>query len=493
MSLERYRSIIPDFPGFTAAVNTVEPTTFRVRGRGPAAADLVDGLSGRGFEIEPVGEIERYFVVRSEPGSIGQTVEHWLGQLHVQQAVMALPSLALHPEPGDRVLDLCAAPGGKTTHLAELMGGRGTLVAVDAQEKRIRGLLANLYRLGCSNAVVVAADGRRLRTGAAFDRVLVDAPCTGEGNCRRGGGPRTSSGGKFRRYVVSVQEALLRRAIRLTRPGGVLVYSTCTFAPEENEAVLDRVLRDEPVVCEPIPLDLPHAAGVLEWEGQRYHDQVENAWRVYPHQLDSGGLFMARLRRLDGPHRATPSREMTSGPERDVGWSRIPSAFPGEDESNAAHTVRRALHELEYKFGIHRGRLEEGGWLLRADHIWWFTAEAWPWPGWGDPVNPESRVVSVGLRAIRITSSGVVIPTNDFFLRWGGEVSAERTISLEPADLAKVLRGERIAAPGRDPGPHVLALHGQPVGRGMVGPDGVRAEVQTAHAERLLAILRGYS
>src|SRR5688572_2908001 len=128
MSLERYRPIITDFSRFTDTVNTVEPVTFRARGGGSHAADLEDRLRGRGFELAPVRGLDGYFAVRSGPGSVGQTLEHWLGQLHVQQAVMALPSLALDPQPGERVLDLCAAPGGKTTHLSELMAGSGSLV-----------------------------------------------------------------------------------------------------------------------------------------------------------------------------------------------------------------------------------------------------------------------------------------------------------------------------------------------------------------------------
>jgi NOL1/NOP2/sun family putative RNA methylase len=484
MAFERYRSIIADFARFTDTVNTVEPVTFRVPGGRSGAADLEGRLRSYGFELEELPGLDGYFAVRSGPGSVGQTLEHWLGRLHVQQAVMALPPLALGPRPGERVLDLCAAPGGKTTHLSELMGRRGPLVAVDPQEKRIRGLLANLYRLGCSNAVVVAADGRRLPTGALFDRVLVDAPCTGEGNCRRGGGPRTSSGGKFRRYVVGAQEALLRRAVQLTRPGGVIVYSTCTFAPEENEAVLDRVLRDEHVSCEPISLDLPHDPGILDWDGQRYHDDVENAWRVYPHHLDSGGLFMARLRRLGGP--AARSAE---GGRSDAGWSPVPVAFPGEDPLAATRTVDRALHELEFTFGISRERLRAGDWLLRADHIWAQTAEEWPWPGWGDPIDPSARVVSVGLRTIRVTTGGAVVPTNDFFVRWGGELGPDRTIALEPSELMRLLGGEQLPAEGRAFGSYGLSVRGEVLGRGVVWTGGLRAEIQRAHAERLLPLL----
>src|SRR5690606_31952503 len=163
---------------------------------------------------------------------------------------------------------------------------------------RIRGLLGNLYRLGHPNVLVVAADGRNLPEGALFDRALVDAPCSAEGNLRRQGGRVGPRDPGFVAHVTEVQEALLRRAIALVRPGGVIVYSTCTVAPEENEGILDRVLADAPVRVEPIRLEAPHAPGLEGWEGRSFRPEVRDAWRVCPDHLDSGGLFMARLRRL---------------------------------------------------------------------------------------------------------------------------------------------------------------------------------------------------
>ncbi len=185
MTLERYREIVDDWDRFWEVSHTPEPITFRVRAGLIAPSELTSRLRSKGFRLEPVDELEDYFRVIEGPGSVAQTIEYWLGLLHIQQAVMGLPALALSPRPGDRVLDLCSAPGGKTTHLSELMGEEGPLVAVDSKEKRIRGLLGNLYRMGYLNVIVIAADGRQLPSAAGFDRVLVDAPCSGEGNYRR--------------------------------------------------------------------------------------------------------------------------------------------------------------------------------------------------------------------------------------------------------------------------------------------------------------------
>ena len=267
MTLERYRPLVGEWERFLAAHRSPEPVTLRVRSGRISTAALTDRLGRAGFRVEPVAGLDAYLRLAPGAGPVAQTVEHWLGLFHVQQAVMALPTLALGVSAGERVLDLCAAPGGKTTHLAELMGETGPLIAVEPKEKRIRGLLGNIYRLGYRNVIVVAGDGRTLPEGVSFDRVLVDAPCSGEGNYRRRAGrlpPRTA---EFSRYVTRVQEALLRHAVRLTKPGGTIVYATCTYAPEENEAVVDRVLRDAPVTVAEIPLGLPHSPGLTAWAG----------------------------------------------------------------------------------------------------------------------------------------------------------------------------------------------------------------------------------
>lgn len=495
MVLERYRDIVPDWPGFEEAVRTREPVTFRVR-RALASADaVIRRLEKAGFGVEPVAGVNGFFRIREAPYSVAHTIEHWRGFLHVQQAVMGLPSLALAPAEGDRVLDMCSAPGGKTAHLSELMNESGPLVAVDPKEKRLRGLMGNLYRMGLTNVIVVAADGRRLPGGATFDRVLVDAPCSGEGNCRRSDGRPAPRRARFTAYVTTLQEELLRRAIELTRPGGTIVYSTCTFAPEENEAVLDRVLRDAPVSIEPIPLHAPHAPGLESWNGRKFSDGIRHAWRVYPHHLDSGGLFMARLRRHDEaadvsrPSVGGPSDRPPSGVRRSSGWSAIPAAFPGHDEAAARARIEAALYELEHRFGYPGGWLAEMGWMVRKNHIWAHTAGEWPVAAWGGGGAGGWRVVSVGLRALRGAAGGLETPSSHFLTRWASMISPERRILVDAEQLRILLEGGTLPGEELPRGPVALAWNDVVLGRGMVGGRGLSHELGKPRARSLLRLL----
>lgn len=477
-AFDRYREIIPDWETFLEAIRSPEPITLRARRNLIERESLARRLEDRGFRLTSVAGLDDYLKVLDGPGSAAQTLEHWLGLFHIQQAVMALPSLALAPEAGDRVLDLCAAPGGKTTHLAELMEDRGPLVAVDPKEKRLRGLMGNVFRLGVPNVLVIAADGRELPSGARFDRVLVDAPCSAEGNARRKGGepsPRTDC---FQDYATSLQEALLRRAVQLTRPGGTIVYSTCTFAPEENEGVVDAVLRDTSVTLRPIPLELPHEPGLTSWGEREFVPAMDRTWRVYPDHLDSGGLFMARLRKEGAGNRDAA----------EPGWQPIPPAFPGEDEEEALARIETARRLLDTEYGLPSSTLDALGWMVRGENIWLQTAGEWPVEGWR--AHGGWRVVAAGLRAFRAAGTGKETPSNQFLTRFQGELGGPRRRDVSREELLRLLEGEALDPGALLAGPAVLYHDGTLLGRGMVGRGGLRSEIPRAQAARLEAVIR---
>jgi NOL1/NOP2/sun family putative RNA methylase len=501
--LERYREIVPDYARFVETNLAPEPVNLRIRASRIAPDEVERRLMEQGFELAPVPGLPTLRTVVRAPHAPAQTVEHWLGHIHIQQAVMAIPSLALDPKPGERVLDLCAAPGGKTSHLAELMNEQGCLVAVDPKEKRLRGLMANLFRMGHTNVLVVASDGRELPRGARFDRVLVDAPCSAEGNFRRQRGRLPRQRSAFGRYVQNLQRSLLRRAVELTVPGGTVVYSTCTWAPEENERVVADALRDLPVAIEPIPLNLPHAPGLTAWEGETFPPEMVHAWRLYPEHLDSGGAFVVRLRRLDDPRadsgddsrndsgadsRADPRAD--SG-DPDAGWSSIPHVYPGEPEGAARARIEEATALMAERFGWHPGASETRGlgWFVRNENIWVETAGRWPVDGWKR--HGGWRVVSLGLRAFRQGADGRESPSNAFLTRFQTEL-AGGVVPVTDDELRRLLLGERTGAPSTPDapsGPVAVSWRGEVLGRAIRGGAGLDLQIPRTQAVRLQALL----
>ena len=484
--LERYRTIIPDWEGFRDTMLRRDPSTLRVRTGRISMEVLKDRLEAQGFVLSEVEGVPDFLRVIDGPHAVADTFENWLGLFYIQQASTGVAAPLLAPRPGERVLDLCAAPGGKTTHIADLMRDRGCIVAVDRNENRIRALLGNMYRTAHPNVLVVAGDGTSLPDGALFDRVLVDAPCSAEGTLRRKRGKSRRPTAKVQEHVPRRQEALLRRAIALTRPGGTILYSTCTFAPEENEAVVDRVLKDSPVTLDPIVIDAPHAPGLTSFEDLQFDRSLEGACRIYPHHFDSGGLFLARLKRLGGDE--SPGSGLGDGVEL-PGWSPVPPAFPDgrTDPADAAETIEAAFDRMESLFGIGADVRGDFGWIVRGEDLWVHRCGSWPLGSWGK--SDRWRVVSVGLRAMVPDYRDRPRPTNDLF-RLLEKAVLPKLVSLSVDQWAKLLNGEDIAVPGVESGFVPLGLEGQVAGRGLVRGETVRHEIPKVQARWLAKILR---
>ncbi|MFN3346685.1 MAG: RsmB/NOP family class I SAM-dependent RNA methyltransferase [Candidatus Bipolaricaulaceae bacterium] len=294
--MERYREIVDDWSAFWDALHRPLPVVIRTNTLRIDPETLRQRLECKGFTLSPLTWDATCFQVTG-PFSVGNTLEHWLGYFYVQEASQLFPANALAPKPGERILDLCAAPGGKTTQMAQYMEDQGVIVANDVSPKRIQALLSNVYRLGTRCVVVTECPGEQFPGEKIFDRVLVDAPCSAEGVARRY--PHLRKGaplGTIQR-MAALQKKLLVRALELVRPGGRVVYSTCTLAPEENEGVISYVL--ERGLAELIPFEppVPHARGLERFGPLRFGPELKKAVRFYPHHLDSEGGFVAVLQR----------------------------------------------------------------------------------------------------------------------------------------------------------------------------------------------------
>ncbi|MGA9098331.1 MAG: RsmB/NOP family class I SAM-dependent RNA methyltransferase [Methanotrichaceae archaeon] len=290
-SLDRYRNIVPDFEHFKAILNVPMPVSARINTLKIGRQILLEhferkGIGYRSLSWYPLG-------IRLDVKSPGKLAEHTLGYIHIQEEVSMIPPLVLQPQPGETILDLCSAPGSKTTQISQQMDNRGIVIANEPSLARITPLRSNCERLGAINVAITRYDGRRF-PNQLFDRILVDVPCSGEGRARKDLGICGRSSLKRSLGFQALQKGLLKRAINLVKPGGVVVYSTCTYAPEENEIVVESVL-DEAHLDKISIHGLVDSPGITKWNGVEHSNDLLLCARYYPHYNDTGGFFVAKL------------------------------------------------------------------------------------------------------------------------------------------------------------------------------------------------------
>lgn len=218
------------------------------------------------------------------------------------------PAALLHPQPGDRVLDLCAAPGGKSTQLADALDGSGLLVANEIHPKRAKILARNIERMGIANALVLNMHPRDLELLFAgfFDKIMVDAPCSGEGMFRKEDAAAADWSPETVAMCAHRQREILQSAAKLLRPGGVLCYSTCTFAPEEDEGVIAWFLTRHPEFS-PMAADAPWFDSARPEWADPYVPEITKGFRLWPHKLGGEGHFSILLKKSGSDHTASLS------------------------------------------------------------------------------------------------------------------------------------------------------------------------------------------
>lgn len=229
------------------------------------------------------------------------------GAVYVQNPSSMLPPLVLAPKPGEAVLDMCAAPGGKTLHLAALMRGEGQLVAVEAVRARFFKLRENLQRCGAGWVQTVHAEGEWLwkRWEGQFDAVLLDAPCSSEGRFRTDD-PQSYCFWSLKKIgdMVRKQKSLIYSALRCLKPGGRLLYCTCTFAPEENEGIITHALKKFAGKAEVLQIDQQiegMVPALTAWEGQLFAESLRMARRILPSHVMEG-FFICHMTKREETH-----------------------------------------------------------------------------------------------------------------------------------------------------------------------------------------------
>ncbi len=277
-----------------------KPTAFRVNTLLAVVDEVVAELAEAGLHLSPVGWLAEAFTAPpAERRALTETAAFYAGRIYIQNLASMTAPLALDPQPGETVLDLAAAPGGKTLHLAALMRGEGRLAAVEAVKGRFFRLRANLEQHGASFVETHLMDGRAAgrRWPGVFDRVLLDAPCSSEARFTRLA-PESWAHWSTRKVKETAhkQKGLLAAAFAALRPGGVLLYCTCSFSPEENEGAVDWLLRREERAVV-LPLEPPPVRvqpGLTAWGKRGYHADLARSVRILPDAL-MDGFFLCKL------------------------------------------------------------------------------------------------------------------------------------------------------------------------------------------------------
>lgn len=302
--LERLKEIVPSskFDSVLESFSVAKPVTFRVNTLKTDAETLIQKLADQNIEFEQVSWYEYAYILKSEKAALMNTNEYRQGHIYIQNLSSMLPPLILTPRTRDSICDLTAAPGSKTTLLAQMMKNKGSIIANDLSRTRIFRLKANLKEQGVTNTTVTSFPGQTLwqKYPEQFDKTLVDVPCTMEGRFS------TLDPDSYKdwtpkkvKLLSKLQKFLLRSAISATKPGGLIVYSTCTLEPEENESVVNWILEKEKgnVTVEEITLQIPEKEhGLTEWNNKSFNYQLNKTVRILPSKTMEG-FYVAALRK----------------------------------------------------------------------------------------------------------------------------------------------------------------------------------------------------
>lgn len=298
--VERYKKICPDYDKFVGYSFRFLRKSVRVNTLKISIPELKKRMS-KDWVLKQIPWCNYGFFIEHKEGrrDIGNTIFHNLGYIYVQEAVSMIPPIALDPKPNEIVLDMCASPGSKTTQIAQLMKNKGLIIANDIKGDRIAALSINAQRCGLTNCIVTQTHGQGFgKKGILFDKILVDAPCSATGAIRKSFKTIEMWNPNMVKRLAIIQKSLIKTAFNLLKPNGTMVYSTCSVEPEENEGVIDYLLKEfDNAKIKEIKVKIKKSPAITQFEGEEYNKEVKKCLRLWPQDNDTEGFFIAKIRK----------------------------------------------------------------------------------------------------------------------------------------------------------------------------------------------------
>ena len=316
-----------------------------------------------GIKTEPLQYPSNAIKILDGYDFVGSTFEIAFGLYYIQALTSMLPPLVLNPSEKDIVLDLCSAPGSKTTQLAEMMNNKGVLFVNELEIDRIKALVFNLDKMNFINCGVLNQRGEILSKyfDSHFDKILVDAPCSGLGIIQKKNEVNHWWSLERVNNLSEIQNKLLISAIKMLKVGGELVYSTCTLTPEENELIIDKILKNYPVDVEPVDMPLQHHKGLIFYKNEKLDSRLSRAIRIFPWVTDSDGFFLIKLRKTD---ETKPLEQLKSKKH-----------FSLEIVDSSSKKIKDRLQTLSDEFGIDLNVFSNYKFLLKRNDIYFSSLE----------------------------------------------------------------------------------------------------------------------
>ncbi|MCX6152060.1 MAG: RsmB/NOP family class I SAM-dependent RNA methyltransferase [Ignavibacteriales bacterium] len=343
---------------------STEPSTYiRLKKSNLPDEFLINRLSKYGIQLEKVNELPNAYKIISGVEIIGKTLESIIGKYYVQSKSSMVPPLILSPNENDIVLDLCSAPGSKTTEIADLMNNKGTIISNEPNLDRIKMLIHNIDKMSLINIGVIQFRGEWLNRiyHNYFDKILVDAPCSALGVVQKKGEVSNWWSTERVENLTKMQLMILTSAIKMAKIGGEIVYSTCTLTPEENELVLNHVLNKYPLEVMDIELPIKSEEAFTSYKGEKLNPALTKARRILPWEVDSDGFFIIKMKKIG---------EVESSKPMELKESNLKLL------NHKNKLITSAVENLSETFGIRKDIWQEFNYLLKSDDIF-FTDKNW--------------------------------------------------------------------------------------------------------------------